>query len=150
LSLPVVVVSFFFLESSTFFQRLAILLVTSFFGAGALKFSTAGVLGLKGLVLGLRARPPKFCRFRGLSGRPVPRRSISELEGVLFGGVSAAFLKLWLEDEVRIEVRETVEALDAIEEVDEFDPLRPPRVNDFSLSCCVFVVATSGLGAGQG
>jgi len=67
----------------------------------------------------------------------VRHRSISELEGVRFGGVdSAAVLKLWLEDEVLIDVRDTVDdALDVTDEVDELDPRNPPRVNDFSLSC---------------
>ena len=48
-------------------------------------------------------------------------------------------------------MRDTVdEALEATEEVDEFEPRKPPRVRDFSRSCCVLVVATSGLGAGHG
>lgn len=89
---------------------------------------------------------------RGRLGTVLPpllrQRSISELEGVRFGGVaSAAVLRLWLDDEVLIDVRDTVEdAFEVTDEAEELDPRSPPRVNDFSLNCCVLVVATIGLG----
>lgn len=51
---------------------------------------------------------------------------------------------------MRIEVREVVEALEATEDVEELEERRPPRVKDFSRSCWVLVVATSGLGSGDG
>lgn len=79
-----------------------------------------------------------------------PRRSISELDGVRRGSPSAAFRRLWLEEEVRIEVLEALEALEVMEEVEELEDLNPPRVKDFSRSCCVLVVATRGFGDGEG
>ena len=62
---------------------------------------------------------------------------------------AAAVLKLWLEEDVLIEVLETVDPLEFTDDVDEFEPRNPPRVNDFSLSCCVLVVATMGLGPAE-
>ena len=64
----------------------------------------------------------------------------------------AAFLKLWLEEEVRMECRDTPD--DALEEVEELleERSRPPRdiADCSSRSACVLVVDTSGLGAGHG
>jgi len=87
--------------------------------------------------------------------KEVFRRSISELEGTLLGGEStpaAAFLRLWLEDDVLMEWRETPE--EALDEVELLEDRSPPRVS-IKADCSsrrawVLVVDTSGLGARQG
>jgi hypothetical protein len=64
---------------------------------------------------------------------------------------AAAFLRLWLEEEVRMELREMPD--EALEEVELLDERRSPpreRADCSSRSACVFVVDTSGFGAGQG
>ena len=84
------VVSFFcFLESSTFFQRLAILLVTSFLGAVFLAGDSGGV----GRGLGLNGRLDRGFLVTGLRGRFARRRSISELLGVRLGAAASAAVR---------------------------------------------------------
>jgi hypothetical protein len=61
---------------------------------------------------------------------------MSELDGVLRGAVvgSTPLLRLWLEDDVLIEVREMLEVREAAEDVDEVDERAPPLDNDCSRS----------------
>jgi len=94
---------------------------------------------------GVTARGWFVLLYIGLVGLPEfrydLRLSISELEGTRFGALSDDDRREWLEEEVLMEVRETVEALDATEELLEVDDrTTPPRVNDFSLNVWVLVV----------
>jgi hypothetical protein len=99
------------LDSSTFFQRLAILLVTSFLGAAAAGTaavpddflaaddgtSAPGLHGRRACGLSVRPPPSGLNVLGGAVEVDVFRRSISELEGTRLGGEStpaAAFLRL--------------------------------------------------------
>jgi len=79
----------FCFESSTFFHRLAILLVTFFLG-GAFFTVSRGVIGITGLVTGGGG----VLLYRGLVGLPEfrydLRLSMSELEGTRLGALSEA------------------------------------------------------------
>ena len=81
---------------------------------------------------------------------------MSELEGTLRGNAedSAADLRDWDDDEVRIDLTDPVaDVLDTTEEEEDVDDLTAvPRFKDCSLSVCVFVGRgeTRGRGAGEG
>jgi hypothetical protein len=108
--------------------------------------SAPGLLGLR--ERGLKVRTVLWtlasavwctgCRKSGLRGRgtttvccrEVFRLSISELDGARSGGeappagiAAHAFLRLWLDDDVRIELRDTVE--EPLEDVELLDERRP-------------------------
>ena len=136
--------SAFCLDSSTFFHKLAILLVTFFLPVTVevlaivedLRVGSTALTGLATFIL--------FCGLLAPAALPlVFRRSMSELEGIRRGAISAAaaFLSEWLEEEVRMEPREITEVLEAAEEVLEAE-LRTaaPRVKEASRSCWVLVV----------
>ena len=135
--------SAFCLDSSTFFHKLAILLVTFFLPVTVevlvivedLRVGSTALTGLATFIL--------VCGLLAAAALPlVFRRSMSELEGIRRGARSAAaFRSEWLEEEVRMEPREITEVLEAAEEVLEAE-LRTaaPRVKEASRSCCVLVV----------
>jgi hypothetical protein len=127
----------FCFESSTFFHKLAILLVTFFFGG--VFFCSRGSWGFWEVkaFLGLGATAGFLAEGFALN----TLLSMSELEGTLFGAILSAAGRDCFEEEARNEVLEILEVLEAAEEVLEVEDLTgPPLLKDCSLKVWVLFV----------
>lgn len=122
----------FCFESSTLFHKLAILLVTFFFGGIFLSSRGSCLVCEEKEWLGLGANTGFLTEGELLKFKTL--LSISELEGTLFGTLFSEVGREFLEEVVRFEVRDTLEVREAAEEVlDAEDLTTPPLFKDCSL-----------------